>query len=159
MSEIMKAKQALKATEIETMPQAEDSLSRGFYKIVHGSTALALGGMAAALQALRSSADGFTFHISVWTFVALAAGLAAGLFYWRLAARSRLASRMGTALLLLAGVGGFLYPLRFVPANKMGEIAIGLSFAVCALTIVAFLLWRLNRFFEADDDAVEAKKN
>src|SRR5277367_3314749 len=102
--------------------------------------------MAAALQALRSSADGFTFHVSVWTFVALAA-------------RSRLASRMGTALLLAAGVGGFLYPLRFVPANKMGEITIGLSFAVCALTMVAFLLWRLKLFFEADNDAVESKKN
>lgn len=159
MGEIMNAKQPLKATEINMMPQAEDPLSRGFFKIVHGATALALGGMAAALQALRPSPDGFTFHVSVWTFVAFAAGLAAGLFYWRLAARSRLASRMGTALLLVAGVGGFLYPLRFVPADKMADISIGLSLAIGALSLVAYLLWRFKRFFEADNDAVEAKKS
>jgi len=141
------------------MPDPDAALSRGFFRIVRASTALALGGMVAALEALRRSPVGFTFHVSVWTFVAFAAGCAAGLFYWRLAARSRLASRMGTALLLAAGVGGFLYPLRFVPADKMGEIAIGLSFAVCALTIVVFLLWRLKRFFEADNDAVEREKN
>jgi len=155
----MKAKQALKATEIDMMPQPDDPLSRGFFRIVRGSTALALGGMVAALEALRRSAAGFTFHVSVWTFVAFAAGLAAGLLYWRLAARSRLGSRMGTALLLLAGVGAFLYPLRFVPADKMAEIAIGLGMAFGAISMVAFLLWRIKRFFDADNAAVERKKN
>jgi protein-S-isoprenylcysteine O-methyltransferase Ste14 len=153
---MMKADEALKTTEV--MPQPEAALSRGFYKIVRGSTALALGCMAAAVQAVGRSAAGFTFQVSVWTFVAFAVGLAAGLLYWRLAARSLLAVRLGTTLLVLAGVGGFLYPLRFVPADKLADIAIGLGMAVCAVSMGAFLLWKLKRFFDKDNAAVEIKK-
>jgi hypothetical protein len=155
----MKAQHTLKPAESNIMAQPEAALSRGFYKIVLGSTALALGCMAAAVQALRRSATGFTFRVSVWTFVAFAVGLAAGLLYWKLAARSVLAVRLGTTLLVLAGVGGFLYPLRFVPEDKWADIAIGLGFAVCAISTVAFLLWRMKCFFEADQAAVEIKKS
>jgi hypothetical protein len=155
---IMKAKDALRTTELQIMPQPEAALSRGFYKIVLGSTALALGCMAAAAEALRRSASGFRFQLSVGTFVAFAVGMAGGLLYWKLAARSRLALRLGTTFLVLAGIGGFLYPLRFVPSDKMAEIAIGLGFAVCAISTVAFMLWRLKAFFDADNAAVETKK-
>ena len=144
-------------TEDQVMPPPETTLSRGLYKIVLGSTALALGGMAAALEALRPSATGFGFRISVWTFVAFAVGWAAGLLYWKLEARSRLAGRIGNAFLLLAGLGGFLYPLRFVPSDKKADIGIGLGLAVCALSMGAFLLWRMKRFFDKDNAAVERK--
>jgi thiosulfate reductase cytochrome b subunit len=154
--EMMKAKEA--TTEVQMMPQPAAALSRGFYKIVMGSTALALGCMAAAVEALRRNAAGFAFQVSVWTFVAFAVGLAAGLLYWKLAARSLLAVRLGTAFLVLAGVGGFLYPLRFVPADKMADIAAGLGLAVCAISMGAFLLWRMKRFFDKDNAAVETKK-
>jgi len=140
------------------MPQPAAALSRGLYKIVLGSTAVALGCMAAAVQALRRSGDGFAFQVSVWTVAAFAAGVAAGLLYWKLASRSLLAVRLGSAFLVLTGVGGFLYPLRFVPADKMADIAIGLGLAVCALSMVAFLLWRMKRFFDKDNAAVETKK-
>jgi len=155
---IMKDKHTPEGTETGTILQTEAPISSGFFRIVRGSTALALGGMAAALEALRPSAAGFSFHVSLWTLVAFVLGMAAGLFYWRLTARSRLASRIGTALLLVAGVGGFLYPLRFVPEDKMREIAIGLSLAIGALSLVAFLLWRIKRFFDADNAAVDTKK-
>ena len=140
------------------MPQPEAALSRGFYRIMLGSTAAALGGLAAAMQALRRSPAGFAFHFSVWTVVAFAAGLAVGLLYWKLAAKSLLAVRVGTTFLVLAGVGGFLYPLRFVPSDKMAEIGIGLGLAVCAIGTVAFMLWRMKRFFDADHASVEANK-
>src|SRR5580692_9546158 len=120
----MKTNEILKPAEIIEMPQPETALSRGFLKIVLGSTALALGCMAAAIESLRRDADGFTFQLSAGTLVAFVAGLAAGLYYWKLAAKGHWAARVGTALLVLAGVGGFLYPLRFVPADKMGEIII-----------------------------------
>jgi hypothetical protein len=40
----------------------------------------------------------------------------------------------------------------------MADIAIGLGLAVCALSMVAFLLWRMKRFFDKDNAAVETKK-
>jgi hypothetical protein len=154
----MKANEILKSAEVYVMPQPEAALSRGLFKIVVGSTALGLGCLAAAMEALRRDTGGFTFQLSARTFVAFSLGLAAGLYYWKLAARSLLAARVGTALLLLAGIGGFLYPLRFVPANKMAEIGIGLGFATSALSVGAFMLWRLKCFFDADDAAVEMKR-
>jgi hypothetical protein len=154
----MKPNEVLKSVEADMMPQPEAALSRGLFKIVVGSTALGLGCLAAAIEALRRETGGFTFQVSAGTFVAFSLGLAAGLYYWKLAARSLLAARVGTALLLVAGIGGFLYPLRFVPADKMAEIGIGLGFAVSAISIGAFMLWRLKCFFDADDAAVEIKR-
>jgi hypothetical protein len=154
----MKANEALKPVEMQTMPQPEATLGRALFKIVLGSTALALGCMAATLQSLQRGASGFTFHVSLGTIAAFALGMAAGLLYWKLAAGSLLAVRLGTAFLLLAGVGGFLYPLRFVRADKMSEIAIGLAFATCAISTVALMLWKMKRFFDADAAAVETDK-
>jgi hypothetical protein len=148
-----------KPAEVYVVPQPEAALSRGFFKIVLGSTTLALGCMAAAIEALRRDATGFSFQVSAWTFVAFAAGLVAGVLYWKMAARSLFGVRLGTALLVLSGIGGFLYPLRFVPADKMAEIGIGLGFAACALSIGAFMLWRMKLFFDADALAVETKQS
>jgi hypothetical protein len=150
--------EALKPDEVHGMAQPEAAFNRGLFGIVLFSTALALGGMAAAIQALHRSAAGFRFQISLGTLAAFAAGTAAGLLYWKLAARSLLAVRLATAFLVLAGVGAFLYPLRFVPADKLADIAIGLAAATCAVSIIAFLLWRVKRFLDADDESAPSNK-
>jgi hypothetical protein len=156
--EIMKADESLKPARTKMMPQLEATLGRGLFRIVLGTTVLGLGCMAAALQALQRGSTGFTFRVSAWTFVAFAVGSAAGFLYWKLTASSLLAARLAAAMLLVAGVGAFLYPLRFVRSDKMVEIAIGLAFATCALSMVALQLWKIKLFFDADDDAVEDKK-
>jgi hypothetical protein len=155
--DIMRTNETQKPVEVPIMPQPEAFLGRGLFRIVLGSTALALGCMAATLQALQRGASGFTFQASLGTLAAFAVGMAAGLLYWKLAAGSLRAVRLGTAFLLLAGVGGFLYPLRFVRADKMSDIAVGLAIATCAVSLVALLLWKMKRFFDADAAAVETK--
>jgi len=154
----MSAHELLKPVQAPEMPQPQSAFDRGLFGIVLGSTALGLGCMAAAIQAVRRDAAGFRFQVSWGTLVAFAVGVAAGFLYWKLAAKSLLAARLGTAFLLLSGVGGFLYPLRFVPADKLADTAIGLGAATCAISTVAFLLWKLKRFFEADAAAAETKK-
>jgi len=155
----MKTNEILTQAEVAVIPHPEAALNRDFFKIVVGSTSLGLGCMAATIETLRRDVGGFKFQVSAGTFAAFAVGWAAGLLYWKFAARSRLAARVGAALLLMAGVGAFLSPLRFVPADKMAEISIGLGTAACAISIGAFLLWRLKRFFDADTAALGTKGN
>jgi len=154
----MKAKHPLELAEVQEASPGESSVSSVFAKIVRGSTALGLGFMAAAIESLRSKASGFTFQFSMGTVAAFALGAAAGLVFWKLAAGSRLASRAGAAFLLIAGLCGFLYPLRFVPPDHMADTAIGLSVAAGAVSIGGVLLWRMKRFFD-EDDAAEVVKH
>jgi hypothetical protein len=154
----MKANQMHKPMEALTAAQSESAVSGMFATIVRGSTALGMGCMAAAVASLRSNATGFAFQFSMGTVAAFALGAAAGLVFWKLAGGSRLAARAGAALLLMAGLGGFLYPLRFVPAEHMADIAVGLTVATCAVSIGGILLWRMKRFFDEDDAAVESKR-
>jgi hypothetical protein len=156
--ETMKAEEPIKPTDLIVAPQEEPALGGGLFKIVVASTALALGCMAAALQSLRRGASGFAFQFSFGTFVAFAVGLAAGILYWKLASRNLFGARLGNTLLVLAGVGAFLYPLRFVRADKVSDIAIGLGAATCAISLVGLLLLKMKRFFEADTAAEETKK-
>ena len=83
-TEIMKANETPKPADPYLLPQLEATLGRGLFNIVLGSTCLALGCMAAALQALRRGPSGFTFRLSAGTFVAFGVGLAAGCLYWKL---------------------------------------------------------------------------
>jgi hypothetical protein len=154
----MNANEPLKSAEVFATSQPEAALGGGLFKIVLGSTALALGCMAAALQALRRGTDGFKFQLSFGTFVAFAVGFAAGFLYWKLTVRSLFAARLGNTLLVLAGVGAFLYPLRFARPDKMSDIATGLGAASCAIALVALLLLKMKRFFDADTAAVEKKE-
>jgi len=39
----------------------------------------------------------------------------------------------------------------------MADIGIGLGLAVCAVSLGAFLLWRMKRFFDKDSAIVESK--
>lgn len=130
--------------------QPEPKSSRDFLKIAGISTAIGLGCAAASTESLRSSPVGFSFQMTAGTFVAFAVGAAIGYFYWKLVAKGTAAARIGSLLLGLAGVGLFLYPLRFVPSGTLPDLIIGLFIAAGALGTVAFIIWRIARFLDAD---------
>jgi hypothetical protein len=139
--------------------RAQSKDERLFFGIVSYSTALAFGGMLASLEALYNDTSGFSFHFSVGTLAAFAIGFAVGLIYWRIvsldaAGGASLLLRASSFLLLLGGVAAFLYPLRFLPAEKLHEVLQGLTAAVVALSLIALMLWRLKIFF--DQDAAKA---
>jgi len=129
-----------------------------FYRIVTWSTALAFAFAGASIESLRSTRDGFTFHISVATFGAAVVGGGLSLLYWKLAARNRKAARLANIFLALAMMGLFLYPLRFVPVAKLPDIAIGLFVAACAISTGAFMLYKFGRFLETDSREAESKE-
>jgi hypothetical protein len=137
----------------------DSKTQRRLYPIFTFSTALAFGCMLGTLEALRPDADGFHFEVSYKTLIAFVAGGAIAFPVWRLILNgTRLGQRnlnfaTGTmvVLLLVLGVGAFLYPLRYVPREKWPEIRTGLITAVCALSCVAGLLWGVKRFVDSDE--------
>ena len=140
----------LKPTTAAEKSDSESRSSRDFYRIASLGTALGFGAAAASTASLRSSPVGFSFQLSPATFIAFAVGAAVGLIYWKLVASNSKAARRASFLIALAGVGLFLYPLRFVPAGNLHDLIIGLILAACALSIVGFLLWRVKRFLDTD---------
>jgi hypothetical protein len=131
---------------------------RRLYPVVTYSSALAFGTMIASLEALRMGAAGITFQLTYRTFIAFVLGGAIVVPFWRLIFHGSSLSRRKltllwiavVAVLVLLGIGAFLYPLRYVPREKLQEITTGLVTAVCALSGVAFLLWGVKRFVDSD---------
>jgi hypothetical protein len=130
---------------------------RVFFKIAGASTALGLAVLLGSVQAVRISPSGVSFTFTLGTLVAIVCGAVFGWLPWRLAAsglsragKTSWLFRASAALVLLSGIAGCLYPLRFVPAEKLPEVLKGLIVAVCVLSTLAFVLWRLRCFLERD---------
>lgn len=145
------------ANLIKTFMQTETKNERDVLRIIIWGTAVAFGFLAASLQALRSNPAGFTFQVSVLTFFAFAVGVGIVLGFWKIilnrsgGARQKSRRFWAELLLLLFGMAAFLYPLRFVPADKLPEMITGLIIAVFALSLVGCLLVMVGRFLESDD--------
>ena len=107
--------------------------------------------------------------------VAFGAGVVAGWLYWRAAGRmilfanrpagaaeadqARLLRRKFawlSAVLGVAALGALVYPLRFVPREKLADIATGLGAAFLVLALIGFVIWRVKGFLDADTRRNEA---
>src|SRR4051794_36447735 len=98
--------------------------------------AISFSSIIATLEALRGTPTGLKFSITWRTFFALFIGAAVTIPCFRLIVLSERKSlrRVALCLVVLIGISGFFYPLRFVPREKMRDIFIGLGFAAIALS-------------------------
>jgi hypothetical protein len=122
-----------------------EQLDQDLKRVIVVATAISFGCMFAALQTLGPNVNptSFSFKVTGNTGVAFLVGAASVLPFWKIIFDSRQSfSRISMILLCsLVGAGAFLYPLRFIPKEKMPEIFTGLGLAVFALsTIGAFLV-------------------
>lgn len=141
----------------------ESKNERDIRRIMVAGTAIAFGCMTGSLEALRSSPGGFSFQISWRTFVAFVVGGLAVVPFWNIVFglvsknRTRSSHVRAAFLFLLVGIAAFLYPLRFVPKEKLPEVYTGLVIALCALSLVAALLVTIARFLEKDSENHEIR--
>lgn len=121
--------------------------------IIYGSS-LCGAFVAAALQAFRG---GMSFSFSVYTFLAAVVGFAAFVLFWKLffSARASKHSRflfvVVSVVLIVGGLAGVLYPLRFVAHTEFPNLVTGLVAAALALSGGALFLFGCKRFFDADE--------
>ena len=123
--------------------------------------------MLAAVASLEKTSAGLTFAFTAATVVFFIIGAGLGWGFWRAAIgwinsqaetvaanssarKSRRQFAVWTALILLAGLVCFLFPLKFVLEGKRREVFEGFSMAVAVLSFVGVLIWRVIRAFERD---------
>ena len=90
--------------------------------------------------------------------IAFVLAASAGWYYWKLVAR--MAAEKSPNLrkkfivfsigLVLLGVIGFLYPLKFIPPEKRKDVFIGLALAVGVLSGVGFVMRKVIKFLDSD---------
>ena len=144
------------------MTKSNDSVAGSNSTLFHiaglGSS-LGFGAMVASLFAVRAGAAGIAFEFTVPAVLAFLVSGTLAWFYWRLVARMaaekapeqrRKKFLIFSAGLLLVGVVAFLYPLKFIPAEKRKDVFIGLSLAVGCLTGVGLVMLKVRKFLEAD---------
>lgn len=143
----------------------DSKMQRGLYKILTYSTAVAFGTMIASIEAIRMSPTGFTFEISFWTVIAFLLGGAVAFPFWKFIFNATNLSPKQLkwvwsgflAIMIVLGVGSFLYPLRYVPREKLHDIAVGLAGALLVLSLIGFVVWRIKHFLDWDEKQEEMR--
>ncbi len=125
------------------------------------ASAAGMGGVVASLTTLRQGPYGFEFHWSNLAIPGFVAGALISCLYWALI--FRFSTRMGSTggrrsiviasltLLALAMVA-FLYPIRFIPDEKRGDVIVGLSAAIVVLGGIGFVIHTIVRWLEQDGE-------
>ena len=129
------------------------------FRIAGLGASFAFGAMVASLFALRRVHDGFSFEWNVAAVIAFFGAGALAWCYWRMVARMAMektpAPRTKKFILfsigiVVVGIVSFLYPLKFIPAEKRQDVFIGLSLAAVCVTGVGLVMWKVKRFLDAD---------
>ncbi len=117
-----------------------------------------VGTLAGFFASVRSVNPEISFRFDWFTLLALGAGGWMGRMFWRVIPRDVPGKARGRkrwlplvlwlAVQLGAMVFTFGYGLKDLSGPKHREMLIGTGLAIVALTFVAFLPWRVGKFFE-----------
>ncbi len=149
-------------------PNQKDS--RDFLRVAKWGTVLSFGVMTGSLWAMEASPSGLRFQFTFGVIPATLVGVAVAFLYWRLLQKmivshekSSAAGGEGkasidfkrftgfTALLFVATLLAFLYPLRYAPSEKHTDIAFGMVLAFACIAGVARVVWWLKKILDEDD--------
>jgi hypothetical protein len=156
------------------MPSGNDE--RGFIRVVRIASALALGAMAAFLQAMKAVHPSVRFEVSFGTFAAFAVAAVASWVFFGVLFREELAHHAPTTAGAGAGtrtmkrwviyfsvalaalmVAATARSLQGLSRRKILEVIEGLGAAVLAVGLLLFLFWRVARYLERDSVRGEHK--
>ncbi|HYE33504.1 MAG TPA: hypothetical protein VEH27_18935 [Methylomirabilota bacterium] len=146
---------------MDNVPANSPDRDRDFRSVLSASCGIAVMGIIAAVASLKiNGTQGFHFDWDWTTPIWMLLGV---LFNWRLWIQVWKVSdnptregkvRLGLYLgfFVLAGVFAFLYPLRFIAANKLADISFGLVMAVFFLGGLGTMMVFVARAFNKADE-------
>jgi Na+/proline symporter len=125
---------------------------RDFEKLVMWVSCFSIGVLAAFLASLKQVNPTIVFKFTIETVLAfLAGGLLTAVFI-RLVLR---ANKKRRAILVLAAaiisvLLYFLFGIENTSRANRSDVMVGTAFAVAVLSFLAYVIWRLGKFFESD---------
>ncbi len=144
--------------------------TRDFLRLAKWGTAISFGALTGSLSAMEVSASGFRFKFTWGVLPAALVGVVAAFIYWRLLQKLMVSEAEATttgaaakasvnlkkfagftALLFVATLLAFLYPLRYAPSEKHQDIAFGMVLAFACIGGVARVVWWLKKMLDEDD--------
>jgi peptidoglycan/LPS O-acetylase OafA/YrhL len=137
---------------MNAMKPAETNDERDFEKLVIWVSTFSIAVMAGFLASIKQVNPAVQFRFSIFSVLAFIAGGALTALFLRFI----LNGNRGRKGLLVVGVaiacvlGYFFIAIRDVPPDTRRDVTVGTVAAVIVLSFLAFVLWRVTRFFESD---------
>jgi Na+/proline symporter len=134
------------------MPLAESKQGRDFEKLVMWTSSFSIGIIAAFLASLKQVNPSMVLRFSAETVIAFIGGGILTALFLRVVLRSNKKRRallvVGAAIVSVLVY--FLFGISNTSQENRTDVTIGTAIAVTVLSFVAWLLWRMARFLEAD---------
>lgn len=136
------------------------------------ATSAGLGLMLASLASVENVGGAFRFEWNMWVAVAFVVGFGLGIFYWRTAlklgaseansaaSRKRMQTfKIVSAVMVVAAIFAFLYPMKFVRPEKREEVRSGLIMVPFFVIPVVTMWYVVKRYIDADAAKSEAEES
>lgn len=134
------------------LPLGDSKQGRDFEKLVLWASSFSIAVLAGFLASIKQVNPAVQFRFSALSAVAFVLGGVLTAVFLRLVLRSNSRRRalfvFGAAVACV--IGYFLMGLKNAPQENRRDMTIGTVIAVAVLSFVAWLLWRVSRFLERD---------
>jgi Na+/proline symporter len=135
-----------------TMPLNDSKEGRDFEKLVMWASSFSIAVLAALLASLKQVNPSIVLRFSVATILAFVGGAVLTPLFLRVVMHG---SKKRRAILVIAAaivsvLTYFLFGIENTSQENRTDVTIGTAIAVMVLSFVAWLLWRLARFLESD---------
>ncbi|HLX72163.1 MAG TPA: hypothetical protein VKV04_21300 [Verrucomicrobiae bacterium] len=129
-----------------------DKDSRDFEKLVIWVSTLSIAVMAGFLASIKQINPAVQFQFTIFSVFAFVAGGGLTAIFLRFILKGN-KSRKGllvVAVAIACVLGYFLIGIKHVSSDNRQDVIIGTAAAVIVLSFLGFVLWRMTRFFESD---------
>jgi Na+/proline symporter len=135
-----------------TMPLDDSKEGRDFEKLVMWASSFSIAVLAALLASLKQVNPSIVLRFSVATILAFVGGAVLTPLFLRVVMHG---SKKRRAILVIAAaivsvLTYFLFGIENTSQENRTDVTIGTAIAVIVLSFVAWVLWRLARFLESD---------
>jgi Na+/proline symporter len=135
-----------------TMPLNDSKEGRDFEKLVLWASSFSIAVLAGLLASLKQVNPSIVLRFSIATIIAFVGGAVLTPLFLRVVMHG---SKKRRAILVIAAaivsvLTYFLFGIENTSQENRMDVTIGTAIAVTVLSFVAWILWRLSRFLESD---------